>query len=462
MNICINELKQSLPVESWTGDADKIAPHLMEWRGRWNGYTPLMVIPESTEETARIVKICARHKCPVTTQGGNTGLVGGQNPKGEILLSTQRLNKIRRVSITNLNLVCESGVTLKEAQDAAEAHGLKFPLSLPSEGSCTIGGNLSTNAGGVHVVKYGVARELVFGVQAVLANGEIFHGLTNLHKDNTGYDLSRILLGAEGTLGILTAASLKLFPKPKEIIRVMVATSDLYSAQQLLEHCRIGNHLAMFELISRFAIDAVLNLKDQLRDPFTREYKWYCLLDWEFDVDGQGQEFAERVLQKAIEKEWLLDAVIANSGAQADSLLALREHISAAQNPLGKSIKHDITVPIAKVAEFIATANADMERLVPNCRPMAFGHFGDGNVHYDVLKPAGMADANYAKFETAMHEAVYDIVGAMDGSISAEHGIGILKKKELAKRADPVKLAMMKTLKDALDPDHILNPRVMI
>ena len=461
MSETVKALQAALPRKSWTQDEDILAPHLTEWRGRWQGETPILLLPQSTEEVRKIVLICAQNRTPITVQGGNTGLVGGQIPRGEVLLSTARLCKIRSASANNMSLVCEAGTTLKAAQDAADNVGLKFPLSLASEGSCTIGGNLSTNAGGVHVVKYGTARQLVYGVEAVLANGEIFDGLTTLRKDNTGYDLSQLLMGAEGTLGIITAASLKLFPKPAETIRVMAAIDSPEAALELLAAARIGTHLAMFELIPRLGIDYVTQNLLGHRDPFADKHPWYVLLEWEFSGAGQGQTFAETVLAGAMEQGLVRDAVIATSEAQAHSLLALRENLSASQKPIGATIKHDISVPVADVPAFIARANKAVLRYIPNCHPLPFGHLGDGNIHYNIGQPAGMDADQFMAFEPAINDIVYDITDSLSGSLSAEHGIGILKKQQLARRAAPAKLMAMREIKRALDPHNILNPRVI-
>jgi FAD/FMN-containing dehydrogenase len=457
---CIAELKTKMP-NICSDDADKIAPHLLEWRDRWRGKTPLLLTPGSTAEVSDVVKICAKHKTPLTLQGGNTGLCGGQIPQGEILLSTQRLNKVRHSDKSDMNIICEAGVTLLAAQQAADGIGLKFPLSLASEGTCTIGGNLSTNAGGVHVLKYGTAKELVFGVEAVLANGDIYNGLSSLRKDNTGYDLSRLLLGAEGTLGVITAASLKLFSKPKEIIRAMVAVKSPEKAVAFLNHARVGTHLAMFEFIPRLGLDYVTqNIPDQ-RDPFANKYPNYVLLDWEFDRAGQGEEIANELLEQALEQGLIEDAIVAQSQAQASALLNLRENLSASQKPIGATIKHDITVPLAKTPEFVKRANKAVLDRYPQCHPLPFGHLGDGNIHYNVGQPAGMEPNAFMALESEINEVVYDIVDDLDGSISAEHGIGILKKEQLHKRSDESKMKMMKSLKTALDPDGILNPRIL-
>ena len=462
MTKTIDALKSALPVKSWTQDRQRIVPHLHEWRERWQGETPILLLPANTQDVTIAVKICAQYKTPITIQGGNTGLVGGQTPQGEILLSTVGLNKVREANTDNMHLICEAGVTLQAVQSAADALGLKFPLSLASEGSCTIGGNLSTNAGGVHVIKYGTARELVYGIEAVLADGRIYDGLNPLRKDNTGYDLSQLLMGAEGTLGIITAASLKLFPKPNDSVRTMVALENPDKALQLLHMVRGGNRLCMFELIPRLGMDYVTRFIPNQKDPFKNKHPWYVLLEWELDGGDDPHEFAENVLEKAGENELVLDAVIAQSQAQAEALLNLRENLSASQKPIGATIKHDISVSITKVPEFITRANAAVLRQVPNCHPLPFGHLGDGNIHYNIGQPEGMEPNAFMAMEADINDSVYDIVDALGGSISAEHGIGILKKSQLTRRANPAKLQMMQHIKSALDPDNILNPSVML
>ncbi len=461
MQNTIVALKTQLDEKIWSDDQERLAPFLQEWRGRWHGNTPLLLRPRTTLEVAAIIKICAAHKTPITVQGGNTGLVGGQMPQGEILLSTQNLNHIRAAHFDDMSMVCEAGVTLQNAQNAADNLGLKFPLSLASQGSCTIGGNLSTNAGGVHVLKYGTAKDLVFGVEAVLPNGEIFNGLSSLRKDNTGYDLSKLLLGAEGTLGIITAASLKLFPKPKETIRVMAAAASPAQALAFLNIARVGNHLSMFELIPDLGMEYVTTHIPNMRSPFSTSHPWYVLLDWEFDTDNGAAGFAENLLSQASEQGHIQDAVIAASQSQAEALSALRENLSAAQKPVGATIKHDITVPISQVPTFIKQANTALLANIPHCRPLPFGHLGDGNIHYNIGQPEGMDSAKFMSQEETVNNIVYDIVDALGGSISAEHGIGILKKDQLAKRSDTAKASMMKTIKTALDPDGILNPRLI-
>ena len=460
--LALSALKEALPTKSWTEDADIIAPHLVEWRDRYQGYTPLMLIPETTQEVANAVKICAQHDLKIVPQGGNTGLVGGQTPMGEVLLSTRRLTKIRNINAVNNVIIAEAGATLQSIHDCADSIDRKFPLSLASQGSCTIGGNLSTNAGGNHVLKYGTSKDLVFGVEAVLANGEIYNGLTDLRKDNTGYDLSRLFLGAEGTLGIITAASLKIFPKPGHTQRVMMAVESPAKAIELLSHCRSDNALSMFEVIPKIGFEAVIQNIPNQRDPFTQKYPWYVVVDWEVESEELGTLLAEKRLSKAFDLSLIQGAVIAKTDTQALQILSLREHLSAAQKFLGGSIKFDITIPLHSIPAFLKQANKTVGALIPGSRPVSFGHFGDGNIHYNISQPAGAdKDSFLAKWQD-VSEVVFDLVDDFNGSISAEHGIGTLKKEELAKRADPIKLALLKSIKNTLDPDNIMNPRVML
>ena len=458
----ITALTTALPAAAWTQDVDIIAPHLTEWRDKYFGKTPLMLTPRTTAEVAQAVKICAEHGLKIVPQGGNTGLVGGQTPQGEILLSLKKMTAVRDIDTVNNALIVEAGATLQSVHDAADAANRKFPLFLASQGSCTIGGNLSTNAGGNHVLKYGTTKDLVFGVEAVLASGEIYNGLTSLRKDNTGYDLSRLFLGAEGTLGIITAASLKLFPKAGYIQRVITAIESPAKAMDLLEHCRAGGRLDMFEVMPRNNFESVVTNIPGPRDPFDAPHPWYVVIDWDVETDIEGAELAETLLASAFEKELINDAVIAQNETQAAQILSIRENMSAGQKFLGGSIKFDITVPLTSIPAFISTANEAVDGLVKDCRPVSFGHFGDGNIHYNITQPVDMDKEVFLNHWDAMSEIVFDIVDSFGGSISAEHGIGIMKKDDLAKRADPVKLAMLKSIKQALDPDNIMNPRVMI
>ena len=420
-----------------------------------------MLTPRTTEEVAEAVKICAAHKLPLMPQGGNTGLVGGNTPQGEVLISLKKMTAVRDINPTANAMTVEAGATLQSVLDAADAADRKFPLTLSSQGSCTVGGVLSTNAGGNHVLKYGTTKELVFGVEAVLANGEVWNGLTSLRKDNRGYDLNRLFLGAEGTLGIVTAASLKLFPRPAYVQRAMVAVENPAAAVHLLDHCRTANRLAMFEVMPSIGYRAVVDNFDHIRDPFAKSHPWYVLIDWECESEIEGQPLAEQKLGTALEGGLIADAIIAQSGTQAAQLLSIREHMSAGQKFLGGSIKQDITIPISDIAAFFETADAAMQRLVPGCRPVGFGHFGDGNIHYNIAQPAHMDKDKFLAQWEAVSETVFDIVDEFGGSISAEHGIGIMKRETLAQRY-PAKVALMRSIKQALDPDNMFNPRVLI
>ena len=457
----VDDLKAALPDGSWTQDADIIAPHLVEWRDRYQGDTPILLTPRSTQEVSAAVELCARLGLSVVPQGGNTGLVGGQTPQGEVLLSLKRMNAVREINPVADAVTVEAGATLQSVHDAVAAHHRKFPLRLSSEGSATVGGVLSTNAGGNHVLKYGTTKDLVFGVEAVLADGRVFDGLTSLRKDNTGYDLSRLFLGAEGTLGIITAASLKLFPVPGHVSRVMLGVASVEDAVALLTRFR-GPALAMFEVIPRIGFSAVVDNFEAVRDPFGEAHPWYVLADFEVDSEAVGEALIGGLLEDALEAGLVRDAVLAQSHAQARALLSIRESMSAGQKFLGGSIKQDITVPIDRIPEFFQRADAAVDALIPGCRPVGFGHFGDGNIHYNVAQPEGMDREAFLARWDEVSEAVFDIVDGLGGSISAEHGIGILKRDTLARRADPVKLELMRTLKAALDPNGVLNPRVMV
>lgn len=458
----IDALKSALPDGAWTQDADIIEPHLSEWRDKYFGKTPLMLTPRTTEECSQAVKICAKHKIAIMPQGGNTGLVGGNTPQGEVLISLKKMTKIREINPTSNNIIVEAGAILQNVLDAADEANRKFPMTLSSQGSCTVGGVLSTNAGGNHVLKYGTTKELVFGVEAVLPNGDIFNGLTNLRKDNTGYDLNRLFLGAEGTLGIITAASLKLYPKPAYVQRALIGLDSVATAVSLLEDFRAGGRLAMFEVMPSIGYRAVVDNFDAVRDPFDAPYAWYLLCDWEVDSEEEGAALAESILGKAFEAEKVLDAVIAQNETQAEEILSIREHMSAGQKFLGGSVKHDITVPIDKIPEFFKLADAKCQEVAPGCRPVGFGHFGDGNIHYNVAQPKDADKEAFLEKWDDLSQPIFDIIDELGGSISAEHGIGIMKRDDLAERADPTKILLLKAIKNAIDPDRIMNPRVMI
>ncbi len=458
----IELLKSQLSPNTWTQDGDIIAPHLKEWRDKYFGHTPLMLTPRSTQDVADAVKICAKHKITLMPQGGNTGLVGGNTPMGEVLISLKHMTHIREVNPTTNNMIVEAGAVLQHVIDTANDVDRKFPMTLSSQGSCTVGGVLSTNAGGNHVLKYGTTKELVFGVEAVLPDGEIFNGLTNLRKDNTGYDLNRLFLGAEGTLGIITAASLKLFPKPKHVQRALIGLEHVEAAVSLLEPFRAGGRLAMFEVMPAIGYHAVVDNFETIRDPFKAPHAWYLLCDWEVDSEAEGLSLAETVLGEAFKADTIKDAVIAQSDVQATEILSIREHMSAGQKFLGGSVKHDITVPIDQIPLFFKLADAKMKDIVPDCRPVGFGHFGDGNIHYNIAQPERADKDTFLKKWDVLSEAVFDLCDRLGGSISAEHGIGVMKRDVLAQRSDPTKMHLLSAIKNAIDPDRIMNPRVMI
>ncbi len=452
----IREIIGSIDEKSWTVDEDVIAPFLSEWRGRWHGNTPLLLLPKNTEEVAKIVRICAQNKTPLCVQGGNTGLVGGQIPMGEILLSTRRLNKIEKIDKHGMSLLVGAGAILADVQEAALKHGLKFPLSIASQGSCTIGGNIATNAGGVHVIKYGTMRNLVFGLEAVMADGSIFNGLSALYKNNTGYDLSGLLAGSEGTFGIITKACLKLVPNPYKTVRIMAAVKSPDNALELLVKMRMSA-LCMFELMPHLALEFVQSYNAKLKSPFAKKHNWYVLMDFELERDKDQDLILQKLSDANID-----DAVIANNNAQSEHLMSLRENISAAQKQFGAGIKHDISVPVANVPKFIKQADIAVREIVKNAHILAFGHLGDGNIHYNIIKPDNILGEKFLQFESIINKQIYDIVCRLGGAISAEHGIGVLKKQELARRAEPAKIAFMRSLKKTVDKSNILNPRVLI
>ncbi|EFI50723.1 FAD linked oxidase domain protein [Afipia sp. 1NLS2] len=441
-------------------EGDEKAPYLVEERGLYQGHSPLILRPGTTGEVAAICKLATETRTPLVPQGGNTGLVGGQIPHhGEILLSLRRLDKVREVDPSSNTMICESGVILANAHVAAEKAERIFPLWLGSEGSCTIGGNLSTNAGGIAALSYGVARDLVLGLEVVLADGRILSGLSKLKKDNTGYDLRNLFIGAEGTLGIITAAVLKLMPKPRTVETAFVGLASPEAALKLLNLSQAfaGSALTSFELIADIAVQFALRHGPGLRAPLSESHPWYVLMEISSPRDD-ARMLIENTLEAAMEAGLVDDAVIASSLDQRQAFWTLREVISPAQKPEGGSIKHDVSVPVAAVPQFIAEADAAVTKLIPGARPVAFGHLGDGNIHYNVSQPV---DADKAAFVARWHEVndtVHAIVRKHGGSISAEHGIGLLKRDELPHVKDPVALDLMRALKHTLDPLNILNP----
>lgn len=448
-------------------EPDAMVPYLKEWRDLFRGTARAVVRPSSTEEVAALVRLAAETGTALVPQGGNTGLVGGQIPTAdgrEVILSLQRLDRIRSVDPQSDTMTVEAGVTLQRAQAAAEAAGRLFPLSLASEGSCTIGGNLSTNAGGTAVLAYGNARELCMGLEVVTADGRIWNGLRQLRKDNTGYDLKNLFIGAEGTLGIITAAVLKLFPLPAARATAFLAVPSPEAALELLNAAKAGagGTLTTFELMSRFCLDMVLKHASGTREPLSEPSPWYVLMEVSSQSAAGLDEAVEAFLGEALEKGLVTDAALAGSLTQRADFWKLREMLSEVQTYEGGSIKHDISVPLHAVPAFLERACATVEAMVPGCRPVPFGHMGDGNIHFNVSQPVGADKAAFIARWSEMNAAVHDIVSELHGSISAEHGIGRLKRYLLPGVKDPVELALMRTLKATLDPQGILNPGAVL
>jgi FAD/FMN-containing dehydrogenase len=441
-------------------EASDIAPYVTEERGLFRGHSPLVLRPGSTAEVSAICKLGSEQKIALVPQGGNTGLVGGQTPhRGEVVVSTRRLDKIREIDPASNTMTCEAGVVLQVAQQkAAEADRL-FPLSLGAEGSCTIGGNLSTNAGGTGALAFGVAREMALGLEVVLADGRVLHGLSKLKKDNTGYDLRNLFIGAEGTLGIITAATLKLFPKPRTVETAFVGLKSPADALKLLSLSQneAAGSLTSFELLADIAVDFSVKHGIDIREPLTSQHPWYVLMELSSPRED-ARATLEAILGRGMEQGTVDDAVIAANLSQRAAFWKLRDEMSAAQKPEGGSIKHDISVPVAAVPAFIAQANAAVTKLIPGARPVPFGHLGDGNIHYNVSQPIG---ANTADFLARWHDVnavVFEIVLRLGGSISAEHGIGVLKRDELPEVKDKVAIELMRSIKSMLDPLGIMNP----
>jgi FAD/FMN-containing dehydrogenase len=448
-------------------DADAMVPYLKEWRDLFRGKAQAIVRPGSTEEVVALVKLAAATGTTLVPQGGNTGLVGGQIPVAEgreIILSLQRMDKIRAVDPDSDTMTVEAGLTLQKAQAAAEAAGRLFPLSLASEGSCTIGGNLSTNAGGTAVLAYGNARELCMGLEVVLADGRVWNGLRQLRKDNTGYDLKNLFIGAEGTLGIITAAVLKLFPLPAARATAFLAVPSPDEALALLNAAKAGagGTLTTFEILSRTGLDFVLRHASGARDPLSEPSPWYVLMEVCAQSASGLDEAVETFLSEALEQGLVTDAALAGSLNQRNDFWKLREMLSEVQTYEGGSIKHDVSVPLHAVPAFIARASEAVTALVPGCRPVPFGHMGDGNIHFNVSQPVGADKQAFIDRWSEVNQAVHAIVSEMHGSISAEHGIGRLKRDLLPGVKDPVELALMKTLKATLDPQGILNPGAVV
>jgi FAD/FMN-containing dehydrogenase len=445
-------------------DAEAMAPYLMEWRDRYRGKAALVLKPGETEEVAAILKQANATRTAIVPQGGNTGLVGGQIPfetGHEVVVALERLNRVRDIDLASNTMTVEAGLVLAHAQQVAGSAGRLFPLSLASEGSCQIGGALATNAGGTSVLAYGNARELTLGIEVVLADGRIWDGLKSLRKDNSGYDLKDLFIGSEGTLGIITAAVLRLFPKPAEKVTAMAGLSDLETAPAFFARVleRAGSALTGFEVMPRIGVEFVLKHGSSVRDPFRTPYNWYLLFELSSPFEGEElTRLAETLLDEGLKAGEIDGAIIASSLTQTQELWRLRELMSEVQKNEGGSIKHDVAVPVAHVPELIARANQLVELMIPGARPVPFGHLGDGNIHYNVSQPLAMDRAIFLSYWEALNAAVHEIVLDLGGTISAEHGIGRMKRDLLPHAKQPLELELMRKIKSAFDPNGILNP----
>jgi FAD/FMN-containing dehydrogenase len=439
-----------------------LAPHLIEERGLYHGDCLAVVKPGSTAEVAATVKLCAEAKIAIVPQGGRTGLCGGGVPKsGQLVLSLSRLNRIRSLDPIDYSMVCEAGVILAQAQEAAHEADRLFPLSLAAEGSCQIGGAVSTNAGGVNVLRYGNARDLVLGIEAVLPDGQIWNGLKSLRKNNTGYDLKQLFIGGEGTLGIITAVTLKLFPRPRAVETALCAIPSPQAAVELLAIARTatGDAVSAFELLPRIGLEFVSRHIPGACDPLAIPSPWYVLIELTSAREGGELRLAlETMLEAALERGLVTDAALAASGEQRAALWRLRESLPEAQKHEGGSIKHDVSVPVSKVPEFLERATQAVIAALPSLRPVPFGHIGDGNIHFNLSQPVGADKAEYLGQWEKMNRLVHDIVADLGGSFSAEHGVGQLKLDEMEHYKSPLELDLMRKIKLALDPDNLMNP----
>jgi D-lactate dehydrogenase (cytochrome) len=442
-------------------DREAQAPYLVEMRGLYRGHSPMVLRPGSVAEVAAILKLANDSATPIVPQGGNTGLVGGQIPHhNEIVLSLNRLDRIREVDPTSYTITCEAGVTLARARDAAAVVDRLYPQLLPSEGTCTIGGNLSTNAGGTAAIAHGIARSHALGLEVVLADGRVLNDLNKLKKDNTGYDLKNLFIGAEGTLGVITAAVLRLVPRPRSIETAFAGVASAQAALELLGIAqeRSGGEVTSFEIMTREGIELVLRHGQGCRDPLAAPHAWYVLMELSSQRREGLRDVLEAVLAEGLERGLVRDATIADSLEQAKTFWRVREMFGEVQRHAGGSIKHDISVPVAAVPAFISEANAAVTALIPGVRPLPFGHLGDGNIHYNVTQPLGADQEEFLKRWDEVNTIVFAVVKKYGGSISAEHGVGVMKRDLLPSVKDPVALDLMRTLKRMLDPKGILNP----
>jgi FAD/FMN-containing dehydrogenase len=446
-------------------DKGEMAPFLEESRNRFESSADLVLKPKTTQEVAEILSICNDNDIPVVPQGGNTGHCGGAVSDGGVLLNLSRLNKIRHVDPANASLTVEAGCILQDVQKAADEHNLLFPLSLAAEGSCQIGGNLATNAGGIHVLKYGNMRDLTLGLEVCLPDGRIWDGLRLLRKDNTGYDLKHLFIGSEGTLGVITAASLKLFPKPKQKSSAFIACERINDLLDIFDKARacFGEMIYAFEIMPSFAMELVTKHIPDQKSPFAQTYPWYGLIELVSTTEQHPlQEELESFLSLLYDDSFIHNAILAQDMKQANAFLNLRESISAAQKKEGGSIKHDVSVPLSAIPTFMEETTQACQNLVAGCRVCAFGHMGDGNIHFNISRPEQMESYPFLKYWEEFNELVHDMVHKFNGSISAEHGIGKLKMDEMERYLPAVEIDMMRNLKRSLDPNNIMNPNKII
>jgi FAD/FMN-containing dehydrogenase len=460
----IEQIKTLVGAKGFIADAQGMAPFLEEERGLFHGAARLVVRPSSTAETAAVVRLCAAARIPMVPQGGNTGLSGGGVPSEDgraVVLSLGRMNRVRALDPMDHTITVDAGCILADVQRAAAAADRLFPLSLGAEGSCQIGGNLATNAGGIAVLHYGTMRELTLGLEVVLPDGAIWDGLRALRKDNTGYDLKQLFIGSEGTLGIITAATLKLFPRPRSLETAFLGLGRVEDAMALFAQARAssGDQLTAFELIPRLGLDMALAHVRGVRDPLANACPWYVLLEVSSSRSESGLRASlEAFLAETMAAGLLRDGVVAASAAQGRDLWRIREGMVEAQKHEGGSIKHDVSVPVSRVADFILRAIAAVEAKLPGIRPLAFGHVGDGNIHFNLSQPPRADTAVFLARRPEFNHLVHDLVHSLGGSISAEHGIGRLRRDELKRYKSPLELALMRKLKQAFDPDDLMNP----
>ena len=460
----LGELKAAVGNGSWLEAPDAVAPFLSDFRRLYHGATPLVLLPRSVGQVAEILRICNREEVAVVPHGGNTGYCGGATPDeagSQVVLSLRRLNRVRRIDAADYSMIIEAGCTLAEAQAAAREAGRLFPLSLGSEGTAQIGGNLSTNAGGTAVLRYGMMRDLVLGLEVVLADGRVLASLKSLRKDNTGYDVKSLFVGAEGTLGVITAACLKLFPQPADAATALVGIDSPQHALDLLARLRTaaGDQVSSFELMPRLAVELTVKHISGVADPSDQNAPWYLLIELTSPNPRQDlNTLLTAALEDAAARGAIVDAMFATSLAQAQAMWKLRESVPEAQRRHGASLKHDVSVPVSAIPTLIAEGSALARRLSPEGEVISYGHAGDGNLHFNVSQKTGADAERFLARGPALELAMFDLVESLGGSISAEHGIGRLKAAEFARRADPVELAVMHELKRALDPKGIMNP----